>query len=44
MRWWTWIKTGIIACAQIVAWFATSLQIMSAETLIEDSISCGKKC
>ena len=53
MSWWDWTKTGILATAQIVAWFATdgiafiaeaSLSIMSAESLIEDSIKVSDKC
>lgn len=53
MTWWEWIKTGVIAVAQIVAWFATdglafiaeaALSIMSAEQLIEDAIKAGKAC
>lgn len=53
MSWWDWTKTGIIAVAQITAWFATdgiafiaeaALTIMSAEQLIEDSIKAGNAC
>ena len=53
MTWWEWVKTGLIAVAQIVAWFATdgvafiaeaALSIMSAEQLIEDAIKAGKAC
>lgn len=53
MSWWEWLKTGIIAIAQITAWFATggtafiaeaALSIMSAEQLIEDSVKVGKVC
>lgn len=53
MSWWDWTKTGIIAVAQIIAWFATdgvafiaeaALQIMSAVTLIEDSVKAAKAC
>lgn len=53
MSWWEWTKTGIIALAQIIAWFATdgiaffaeaALSIMSAEQLIEDSVKVGKVC
>ncbi len=50
---WDWIKTGVIAVAQITAWFATdgvafiaeaALTIMSAEQLIEDSVKAGQAC
>ena len=53
MSWWEWTKTGVIAVAQIVAWFATdgiafiaeaALSIMSAEQLIEDAVKAGKAC
>jgi hypothetical protein len=53
MSWWEWLKTGIIAIAQIVAWFATdgaafiaeaALTIMSAESLIEDGIKAVEVC
>ena len=53
MSWWDWIKTGLIAAAQITAWFATdgvafiaevALNIMSAEQLIEDSVKAVKDC
>ena len=53
MSWWEWLKTGIIAVAQIAAWFATdgvafiaevALNIMSAEQLLEDGIKAGKIC
>ena len=53
MTWWEWLKTGVIAAAQITAWFATdgaafiaevALNIMSAEQLIEDGIKVGKCC
>ncbi|MEL6537072.1 MAG: hypothetical protein AAFQ98_16745 [Bacteroidota bacterium] len=53
MSWWEWVKTGILAVAQIVAWFATdgiafiaeaALTIMSAEQLIEDSVKAVKTC
>ena len=48
-----WVNTGVIAVAQIIAWFATdgvafiaeaALSIMSAEQLIEDAIKAGKAC
>ena len=50
---WEWIKTGVIAVAQIAAWFATdgvafiaevALNIMSAEQLIEDAAKAVKAC
>ncbi len=53
MSWWDWVKTGVIAVAQIVAWFATdgvafvaeaALTIMSAEQLIEDAVKAGQAC
>ena len=53
MDWWDWVKTGVIAVAQIVAWFATdgvafvaeaALTIMSAEQLIEDAVKAGQAC
>jgi len=53
MSWWEWAKTGIIAIAQITAWFATdgiafiaeaALSIMSAEQLIEGSLKVAKSC
>lgn len=53
MTTWEWIKTGVIAVAQITAWFATdgaafvaeaALSIMSAEQLIEDAVKAGKAC
>jgi hypothetical protein len=53
MTWWEWVKTGVIAAAQIVAWVATdgvafiaevALNIMSAEQLIEDGIKATKIC
>ena len=53
MNWWDWTKTGIIAVAQITAWFATdgaafvaeaALSIMSAEQLIEDAAKAVKAC
>ena len=53
MSWWEWVKTGVIATAQIAAWFASdgaafiaevALNIMSAEQLIEDGIKVGKCC
>ena len=53
MTWWEWVKTGIIAVAQIMVCFATdgvafvaeaALTIMSAESLIEDSIKADKVC
>ena len=53
MTWWEWVNTGVIAVAQIIAWFATdgvafiaeaALSIMSAEQLIEDTIKAGKAC
>ena len=53
MTTWEWIKTGVIAVAQITAWFATdgvafiaevALNIMSAEQLIEDAAKAVKAC
>ena len=53
MSWWQWLKTGVIAVAQIVAWFASdgvafiaevALNIMSAEQLLEDGIKAVKVC
>lgn len=53
MSWWEWIKTGIIALAQILAWFATEgvafiaecvLVIMSATQLIQDAVACASAC
>ena len=53
MTWWEWVKTGIIAVAQIMVWFASdgvafaaeaALSIMSFESLIEDSIKVDKVC
>ncbi|CAB4033609.1 Hypothetical predicted protein, partial [Paramuricea clavata] len=53
MSWWDWIKTGVIAVAQITAWFATdgaafiaeaALSIMSAESLIEACIKAAQVC
>ena len=53
MSWWEWVKTGIIAVAQLTAWLATdgaafvaeaALSIMSAESLIEDAIKADKEC
>ena len=53
MTWWEWVKTGMIAVAQIMVWFATdgvafvaeaALSIMSAESLIEDAIKADKVC
>ena len=53
MTTWEWIKTGVIAVAQIAAWFATdgiafiaevALNIMSAEQLIEDAAKAVKAC
>ena len=54
LSWWEWVKTGIIAVAQITAWFASdcnafvaevALTIMSAaEQLIEDAIKAVKAC
>jgi len=53
MSTWDWIKTGIIAMAQLVAWFLSDgaafiaecvLVIMSATDLIEDGIQVDKKC
>ncbi|XP_028410345.1 uncharacterized protein LOC114532954 [Dendronephthya gigantea] len=53
MSWWDWTKTGIIAVAQITAWFATdgvafiaevALNIMSATQMIEDGIKAAKTC
>lgn len=53
MSWWEWVKTGIIAVAQLTAWFATdgvafvaeaALSIMSAENLIEAAVKADKVC
>ena len=53
MTTWEWIKTGVIAVAQITAWFATdgiafiaeaALSIMSAVQLIEDAVKAGNAC
>lgn len=53
LTWWDWIKTCVIAVAQITAWFATdgiafiaeaALSIMSAEQLIEDAVKAVKAC
>ena len=53
MSWWDWTKTGLIAVAQLTAWFATdgvafiaeaALSIMSAEQLIEDAVKAVKAC
>ncbi len=53
MSWWDWTKTGVIAVAQITAWFATdgvafiaeaALSIMSATQLIEDAVKAVKAC
>ena len=53
MTWWDWTKTGVIAVAQITAWFATdgvafvaevALNVMSAEQLIEDAVNAVKAC
>ena len=53
MTWWDWIKTCVIAVAQITAWFATdgiafiaeaALSIMDAEQLIEDAVKAVKAC
>ena len=53
MTWWAWVKTGVIAVAQITAWFATdgvafiaeaAMNIMSAEQLIEDAVKAVKVC
>ncbi len=53
MSWWDWLKTGVIAVAQITAWFATDgvafiaeavLTIMSATQLIEDAAKAVKAC
>jgi len=53
MSTWDWIKTGILAAAQITAWFATDsaafigecvLVIMSTTDLIEDANSINKNC
>ena len=50
---WDWIKTGVIAVAQITVWFGTdgaafiaeaALSIMSAEQLIEDAVKAVKAC
>ena len=53
MTWWEWLKTGVIAVAQIAAWFLTdgaafiaevALNIMSAEQLLENGIKAVKVC
>ena len=53
MTWWDWTKTGLIAVAQITAWFATdgvafiaeaAMTIMNAEQLIEDAVKAVKAC
>lgn len=53
MSWWEWLKTGVIAMAQISAWFLTdgaafiaeaALSIMSAEQLLEAGIKVGQTC
>lgn len=53
MSWWDWMKTGVIAVAQLTAWFATdgiafvaeaALSVMSAEQLIEDSVKADNAC
>ena len=53
MTWWDWTKTGLIAVAQITAWFATdgvafiaeaAMTIMNAEQLIEDALKAVKAC
>ena len=53
MSWWEWLKTGVIAAAQIAAWVASdgaafiaevALNIMSAEQLIEDGVKAAKIC
>ena len=53
LTWWEWVKTGVIAIAQIVAWFATdgvafigevALTIMAATQLIEDCFNATKIC
>ena len=53
MTWWEWIKTGIIAVAQLTAWIASdgvafiaeaALNIMSAESLIEAALKATKAC
>lgn len=53
MSWWEWVKTGVVAVAQLTAWFATDgaafiaeavLSIMSATTLIEAGIKVDKAC
>lgn len=53
MSWWDWIKTGVIAVAQIIAWFASDgaafiaeavLSIMSATTLIQAGIEVDRAC
>ncbi|MEC4686586.1 MAG: hypothetical protein VST71_12755 [Nitrospirota bacterium] len=47
------MKTGVIAVAQLTAWFATdgiafvaeaALSVMSAEQLIEDSVKADNVC
>lgn len=53
MSWWQWLKTGVIAVAQIASWFASdgvafiaevALNIMSAEQLLEDGVKAVKVC
>ena len=53
MSWKEWIKVGLLAAAQITAWFATDsvafigecvLVIMSADDLINDAKSINKNC
>ena len=53
MSWWEWLKTGIIAVVQFIAWFATdgaafiaeaALTVISAESLVEDGIKAVEAC
>jgi hypothetical protein len=53
MSWWDGMKTGVIAVAQLTAWFATdgiafvgevALNIMSATQLIQDAAKAGQVC
>lgn len=53
MTWWEWMKTGIIAVAQVTAWIASdgvafvaeaALNIMSATSLIEAALKATKAC
>jgi len=53
MSTWDWIKTGLLAAGQLIAWFATdgaafiaecALVILSATDLIEDAVKVDKDC